>query len=54
MSRTRRTYCRNSPRLLGLTLPAVTASIITFSGVQLAWRLGVSWRLAARRAWASD
>ena len=36
------------PLLLGLALLAVTAATITYSGVHLAWRIGVSWRGAAR------
>lgn len=42
------------PLLLGLALLAVTAATITYLGVQLAWRIGVSWRIAARRARAGD
>jgi len=42
------------PLLLGLALLAVTAATVTYSGVQLAWRIGVSWRIAARRARTSD
>lgn len=42
------------PLLLGLALLAVTAATITYFGVQLAWRIGVSWRIAARRSLASD
>jgi uncharacterized protein len=42
------------PLLLGLALLAVTAATITYFGVHLAWRIGVSLRIAARRAPASD
>lgn len=42
------------PLLLGLALLAVAGAIVTYFGVQLAWRIGVSWRIAARRARASD
>ena len=42
------------PLLLGLALLAVTAATITYSGVHLAWRIGVYWRIAARRAPAND
>ena len=42
------------PLLLGLALLAITSATITYSGVQLAWRIGVFWNIAARRAAASD
>jgi len=37
------------PLLLGLALLAVAGAIVTYFGVQVAWRIGVSWRIAARR-----
>jgi len=42
------------PLLLGLALLAIAGSIITYFGVQLAWRIGVFRRIAARRAPAGD
>ena len=41
------------PLILGLTLLAVAGAIVTYCGVQLAWRIGVLSRIAARRARAS-
>ncbi len=41
------------PLFVGLTLLAVTAATITYFGVHLAWRIGVSLRIAGRRAPAS-
>lgn len=38
------------PLLVGLALLAVASAVLTYFGVQLAWRLGVLWKMAARRA----
>ena len=38
------------PLLVGLALLAVTGAALAYFGVQLAWRIGVLWRMAARRA----
>jgi len=37
------------PLLVGLALLAVAAAALTYFGVQLAWRIGVLWKMAARR-----
>ena len=38
------------PLLAGLALLAVASAALTYFGVQLAWRVGVLWKMAARRA----
>ena len=38
------------PLLIGLALLAIAGAVLTYFGVQLAWRIGVLWRMAARRA----
>ena len=38
------------PLIVGLALLAVAGAALTYFGVQLAWRMGVLWRVAARRA----
>jgi len=38
------------PLLVGLALFAVAGAALTYFGVQLAWRIGVLWKMAARRA----
>ena len=38
------------PLLVGLALFAVAGAVLTYFGVQLAWRIGVLWTMAARRA----
>ena len=38
------------PLLVGLALLAIAGAVLTYFGVQLAWRIGVLWRMAARRA----
>ena len=38
------------PLLVGLALLAIAGAALTYFGVQLAWRIGVLWRMAARRA----
>ena len=38
------------PLLVGLALLAVAGAVLTYFGVQLVWRIGVLWRMAARRA----
>lgn len=37
------------PLLVGLVLLAVGCAVLTYFGVQVAWRLGVLWKRAARR-----
>jgi len=38
------------PLLVGLALLAVAASALTYLGVHLVWRVGVLWKMSARRA----
>jgi len=38
------------PLLVGLALLAVAGAVLTYFGVQLAWRIGVLWKMAAWRA----
>ena len=37
------------PLLVGLALLAIAGAVLTYFGVQLAWRIGVLWKMAARR-----
>ncbi len=38
------------PLLVGLGILAVASAALTYFGIQLAWRVGVMWKMAARRA----
>ena len=38
------------PLLVGLGILAVASVALTYFGIQLAWRVGVIWKMAARRA----
>lgn len=38
------------PLLVGIALLAIAGAVLTYFGVQLAWRIGVLWKMAARRA----
>lgn len=42
------------PLLVGLVILAVASAILTYFGVQLAWRLSVLWKRAARRPTAGS
>lgn len=42
------------PLLAGLALLAVAGAALTYCGVQLAWRIGVLWKMAARRTAAGS
>jgi uncharacterized protein len=42
------------PLLIGLALFAIAGAVLTYFGVQLAWRVGVLLRMAARRARAGS
>lgn len=42
------------PLLMGVALLALAGAALTYFGVQLAWRVGVLWRIGARRALAGS
>ena len=42
------------PLLVGLALLAIAGAVLTYFGVQIAWRIGVLWKMAARRATAGS